>query len=327
MSAFVFDVDPEYPPPGLENAVYAIGNFDGVHLGHQAVLAQTVALAKALGAPSAILTFEPHPADYFAGRSVVFRLTSAPVKIGVFERLGLNGAVVLTFDAALASLTADEFVANVLIQRLGVRTVVVGWDFHFGKNRAGNPAFLVEAGHRCGFAVHIVPKVEEGEHGSLQVVSSSIVRRALEQGDVDAAARALGRPYAVKGIVTKGQQLGRTLGMPTANIALEPTNRLAHGIYAVWAIIDGSRLPGVASFGVRPTVDNGLPLLEVHLFDFMGDLYGKDVEVEFVRRIREERKFDSLDSLVAEMERDKLLAQEILAGISRARFVEFGQIL
>jgi riboflavin kinase / FMN adenylyltransferase len=327
VSAFVFAADPNHPPSGLENAVYAIGNFDGVHLGHQAVIARTRALAKARGAPAAILTFEPHPADYFAERSVVFRLTSPRVKSGVFEQLGLNGAVVLTFNAALASLTADDFVAKVLIRRLGVSAVVVGWDFHFGKNRSGDQALLVKAGARYGFVVEIVPKVEEEEGESLRVVSSTFIRRALEQGDVDAAARWLGRPYTVTGTVSKGQSLGRTLGVPTANLALEPTNRLAYGVYAVWVTIDGKGLAGVASFGVRPTVDNGLPLLEVHVLDFAGDLYDQEIEVEFVGRIREERKFDSLDSLVAEMERDKRRAREILAQIKRGGFGEFHQIL
>ena len=327
MSAFLFAADPLRPPPGLENAVYAIGNFDGVHVGHQAVLARTIALAKLNRVPSAILTFEPHSADYFAKRSVVFRLTSARAKFGLFDHFGLDGAVVLSFDKALASLEAGDFVADVLVQRLGVSAVVVGWDFHFGKNRAGNPAFLAEAGARYGFAVHIVPRVEDGDRERLQVVSSSRIRRALEEGDVMAAAGGLGRPYSVSGIVVEGQRLGRSLGVPTANLVLEPSNRLAHGIYAVWANIDGNRLPAVASFGVRPTVDDGPPLLEVHVLDFARDLYGKDLEVEFVQRIREERRFDTLASLAAEMQRDIQRAREILAQTSKAGFVEFGQIL
>jgi riboflavin kinase/FMN adenylyltransferase len=312
-NGFVVATDPTRPPVGLENAVYAIGNFDGLHLGHRAVIARTLSLAAERSAPSAILTFEPHPADFFAGRPVVFRLTPAKIKAQLCQSLGLSGVVFLTFNAALASRTAEEFVAEILVKTLGLGSVVVGWDFHFGKGRAGSPAFLAEAGARHGFGVEIVGKVEEGAGDSAQPVSSTAIRRALERGDVDAAARGLGRFYAVSGPVIPGQQLGRTLGVPTANIALEPTNRLSHGVYAVRARVDGKSSPAVASFGVRPTVDSGPPLLEVHLLDFNGDLYGRDMEVEFIERIREERKFDSLAALVEEMERDKQRARAILA--------------
>jgi len=309
----VVATNPARPPAGLEGAVYAIGNFDGVHLGHQAVLARALSLARDRGAPSALLTFEPHPADYFADRPVAFRLTPAAMKARLCESLGLSGIVFMTFDASLASLTAEEFVAEILVLRLGAGAVVVGWDFHFGKGRSGTPAFLAEAGPRHGLIVEIVAKVEDGAGDTGRVVSSTAIRRALERGDVEAAARGLGRFYAVSGAVIQGQRLGRTLGVPTANIALEPTSRLAHGVYAVRARFDGKTIPGVASFGVRPTVDNGPPLLEVHLLDFSGDLYGRDMEVEFVRRIREERKFDSLASLVDEMRRDIERARAILA--------------
>ncbi|MGO4872615.1 MAG: bifunctional riboflavin kinase/FAD synthetase [Roseiarcus sp.] len=310
---FALAIDPTRPPPALEKAVYAIGNFDGVHRGHGAVIARTRALATKRGAPSAVLTFEPHPADYFAGRPVVFRLTPFAIKARALQSLGLDGAVFLTFDAALAGLTAEEFVEQVLIERLGVGAVVVGWDFHFGKARSGTPDFLVRAGARYGFHVEIVEKVEAHEAGQPRVVSSSAIRRALEQGDVEAAARGLGRDYAVMGVVDSGQKLGRTLGVPTANIALETTNRLAYGVYAVRAQLAGRTYGGVASFGVRPTVDNGAPLLETHLFDFAGDIYGQEMEVEFVARIREERKFASLDELKAEMARDMERARAALA--------------
>ncbi len=312
-SGFVLATDPTLPPRGLEGAVYAIGNFDGVHLGHQAVIARTVALAADRAAPSAVLTFEPHPADFFAARPVVFRLTPAEIKANVCAGLGLSGVVVLSFNARLAAMGAEEFVAKVLVAQLGVGAIVVGWDFHFGKGRSGSTAFLVEAGSRYGFAVDIVGKVEDDAGEEASAVSSTAIRRALERGDVAAAARGLGRPYAVVGRVISGQRLGRTLGVPTANIALEPNNRLAHGIYAVRARIEGKIHPGVASFGVRPTVNNGPPLLEVHLLDFEGDLYGREMQVEFIERIREERRFDSLPSLVAEMERDKKKARALLA--------------
>ena len=223
-------------------------------------------------------------------------------------------------------MTAEEFVREVLVERLAVGSLVVGWDFHFGKGRSGTPALLKEAGARLGFSVEIVAKVEDGEGDTARVVSSTAVRRALEQGDVETAARGLGRNYAVSGRVIAGQRLGRLLGVPTANIALEPTNRLAYGVYAVRVHLGAATHAGVASFGTRPTVDNGAPLLEVHLLDFSGDLYGQEIEVEFVQRIREERKFDSLDQLVAEMAHDKERARAILGVCSNA-IVDSSQIL
>jgi riboflavin kinase / FMN adenylyltransferase len=308
-NGFVRATDPMLPPHGLTGAVYAIGNFDGLHLGHQAVIERAVTLAKKKAAPSALLTFEPHPADFFAGRPVVFRLTPPAEKASICERLGLTGLVLIRFDASLAGMSAEEFIAKILVARLAAAAVVVGWDFHFGKGRSGSSATLAEAGQRYGFGVEVVTKVEH-EGGA---VSSTAIRKALERGDLAAAAAGLGRNYSVSGQVISGQRLGRTLGVPTANIVLEPTNRLAHGIYAVVARVDGRAFPAVASFGTRPTVDDGPPLLEVHLLDFDGDLYGREVEVEFIERIRDERKFDSLAALVAEMTRDKERAREILA--------------
>jgi riboflavin kinase/FMN adenylyltransferase len=307
-NGFVLATDPMLPPHGLVGAVYAIGNFDGLHLGHQAVIARAGSLAKKKAAPSALLTFEPHPADFFAGRPVVFRLTPPREKAQICERLGLTGLVVIRFDASLAGMSAEDFIAKILVARLAAAAVVVGWDFHFGKGRSGSPATLAEAGKTYGFDVEVVTKVED-EAGA---VSSSAIRKGLERGDLAAAAKGLGRKYSVSGQVISGQRLGRALGVPTANIALEPTNRLAHGVYAVVARVDGRAFPAVASFGTRPTVDDGPPLLEVHLLDFDGDLYGREMEVEFVERIRDEVKFDSLPALVAEMNRDKERARAIL---------------
>jgi len=321
---FALAVDPTRPPPGLERAVYAIGNFDGVHLGHAAVIARTRALAAERGTPAAVLTFEPHPADYFAGRPVVFRLTPLPIKARIFQSFGLTGAAALTFDAALAGLTAEEFVDQALMTRLSVGAVVVGWDFHFGKARGGTPDFLVRAGQRRGFAVEVVPKVETPIDGRAEIVSSSTIRRALERGDVELAARGLGRNYLVAGTVVRGQKLGRELGVPTANLALEPTNRLAFGVYAVRAAVGGKSHGAVASFGVRPTVNPGAPILEVHLFDFSGDLYGQQMEVEFLARLREERKFGSLDALKAAMADDMAKARAIVAA---RKLGDSGQII
>ncbi len=312
-SGFVVATDPISSPAGLESAVYAIGNFDGLHLGHRAVIDRAIFLAKELDAPSAALTFEPHPADHFAKRPVAFRLTPPELKASLCERLGLSGIVFLTFNAELAAMSAEEFVKSVLVDRLSAQAVVVGWDFHFGKGRLGTAGFLADAGARYSFVVDVVGKIEEGTGEAAQIVSSTAIRRALERGDVAAAARGLGRLYSVSGIVIPGQRLGRTLGVPTANLTVAPTNRLAHGVYAVRAMVGGESHPGVASFGVRPTIDNGPPLLEVHLLDFDGELYGRAMTVEFVGRIREERRFESLDLLVSEMHRDKDRARAILA--------------
>jgi riboflavin kinase/FMN adenylyltransferase len=299
---FVTANDPLEAPPGLANGVYAIGNFDGAHRGHAAVIGRARRLAAELGAPAAALTFEPHPADFFAGRPVVFRLTPPPLKARALEQLGLDGMVTLTFNGALAGLTAAEFVSHVLVERLGVRAVIIGGDFHFGKNRGGSPAFLVETGRRHGFFVEVIDKVAD-ETGAAEI-SSSAIRHALSASDVKTAARLLGRPYTIEGVVIAGSQLGRTLGVPTANIVLAPTNRLAHGVYAVRAVVEGRRYDGVASFGTRPTVDDGAPLLEVFLFDFSGDLYGKTIEIAFEAYLRPELKFDSLEALKARMAED-----------------------
>jgi riboflavin kinase/FMN adenylyltransferase len=307
-NAFVVSVDPAAPPLELAHAVYAIGNFDGVHRGHQAVLARARDLARASGVPSAALTFEPHPTDYFAGRPIVFRLTPFAQKSAEIARLGLTGVVSLSFDGDLASLTAQGFVEDVLLSRLAPSALVVGADFHFGKGRAGTPQYLESAGERYGFGVEIADKVQQGG----DIISSSAIRRALERGDVERAELMLGRRYSVSGVVAGGQRLGRTLGVPTANVALEPTNRLAFGVYAVRAWLGERRLEGVASFGVRPTVDNGAPLLEAHLFDFDEDIYGRLLTVEIVAHIRPELKFDGLEALKQAMREDMDAARAIL---------------
>ena len=312
-SAFALVVDPARPEPRLAGGVFAIGNFDGVHRGHQAVLAHTKRLAREKGVPAAALTFEPHPADYFAGKSVVFRLTPFAEKVRLLQACGLDGAVVMSFDGALAGLTAEGFVEEILVRGLHIGTAVVGADFHFGKGRSGSPTFLARSGERHGFGVEILNKVETGSSGEREIVSSSVIRLALERGDVLGAADRLGRSYELSGVVIRGKQLGRELGMPTANIALPPTNRLAFGIYAVRAAVHGAWHDGVASYGVRPTVNGVEPLLETFLFDFAGDLYGRELAVKIVARIRDELKFDSLDELKSAMARDAEQARALLA--------------
>lgn len=317
-SRFVLAADPQGPIEGLPAPVVAIGNFDGVHRGHAAVIARARALAERLGRPCAVLTFEPHPADYFSKKPVVFRLSPPAIKARRLAALGLDGMIVLNFDQALADVSAEGFVADILVRRLGVRGVVVGYDFHYGRGRTGSPETLREAGRTHGFQVEIVRKVSADADGTLDAASSSAVRLALQQGDVTRAAHILGAPFGVAGEVIHGRKLGRTLGFPTANIALGPAFRLRHGIYAVRARVDGREYGGVANFGSRPTVDDGPPLLEVFVFDFSGDLYGKAMEVDFIAFLRPEEKFDGLDALVVQMRKDEARAREILAASAEA---------
>lgn len=296
--------DPLTPPAGLDGAVVAIGNFDGVHRGHAAVIARAKALAARLGKPCAVLTFEPHPADFFSKGSVVFRLTPEAAKARALATLGLDGMIVFSFDAALSGLSAEEFIAEILVRRLAVSGVVAGYDFHFGKGRSGSPQYLCEAGPRYGFAVEIVEKIVADEAGSIAAVSSTATREALERGDVKAAAQMLGHPFFALGPVIKGEQIGRTLGMPTANIKMDNSSRLRHGIYAVRAKVEGAVYDGVASYGRRPTFDNGAPLLETYLFDFYGNIYGTTIEIDFYDWIRPELRFESIEALKMQMQDD-----------------------
>ena len=297
----------------MAGAVVAIGNFDGLHRGHAGVIVRALGLAKRLGRPCALLTFEPHPADFFAGKSVIFRLTPREAKEAILDRMGLDGMIVLTFDAALARLSAEDFVVKVLVERLAIGGIVAGYDFHFGAKRAGTPDVLKQAGERHGFAVEIVDKITYDASGSLDAVSSTAIREALQAGDVRRARELLGRPFLIEGEVVGGAQRGRELGFPTANIVPDSSCRLKHGIYAVTINVEGVTYGGVASFGRRPTFDDGPALLEVYLFDFSGDLYGKMAEVAFVDFLRGEEKFDSAEALVAKMKEDAARAREMLA--------------
>ena len=299
-------------PAALRGAVVAVGNFDGVHRGHAAVIGRAQALARRLGKPCLVCTFEPHPADYFAQAPTVFRLTPEAAKGELLERLGVDGLVVLPFDARMAALPAEDFVRDILVDRLAVTAAVVGYDFHFGARRSGSPAFLSDAGRRYGFAVEVVEKITSDERGTLAAVSSTTIRAALERGDVTAAAQLLGHDYEVVGEVMHGQKLGRTLGYPTANLRLDPSCRLAHGIYAVTVRGAGIEGGGVASFGRRPTFDNGAPLLETYVFDYTGDLYGRVLDIGFVDWIRAEAKFDGVDDLIQAMKVDEAKARVAL---------------
>ena len=293
----------------LQGGVVAIGNFDGVHRGHRAVIAAATRRAEALGNPAVALTFEPHPRRLLRPQSPLFRLSNETAKLRLLAGTGLDGALVLTFDRALASLSAEDFIARILVGQLAVRGVAIGFDFHYGKDRRGSPAFLGTEGKRLGFAVDIVPPLEDEG----RPVSSSSIRAALAAGRVVEAAELIGYPWFVIGTVIAGDRRGRALGFPTANLRLDPDCGLKHGIYAVRARVGDELREGVASFGRRPTFDDGPPLLEVHLFDFSGELYGETIDVAFLGWIRAEAKFANADDLVSRMQEDARLAREALA--------------
>lgn len=306
--------DGEPTPAALRGAVLAIGNFDGVHRGHQALIGRALAEARARSAPAAVLTFEPHPRKYFAPDRPLFRLTPEPAKLAIFSKLRLDGAFVRRFDTRLAAMSAAEFVDRLLDRELGVSGVVVGHDFHFGKGRQGTPAFLEERCRRNGWACVVVPPVTfEGK-----LVSSGAVRAALEAGEIARANALLGYRWFVEGEVRHGDKRGRALGFPTANIRLDPECGLRHGIYAVRAALGpGEVYDGVASFGRRPTFDDGAPLFEAYLFDFAGDLYGRAIEIEFVAFIRAEERFASAEALVLRMNEDAREARALLHAAAR----------
>jgi riboflavin kinase / FMN adenylyltransferase len=297
------------PDDVLRGAVVAIGNFDGVHRGHRAVIGAAMERAKALRRPAAALTFEPHPRALFRPDKPLFRLTDEAAKLRLLASTGLDGAIVLTFDAALAGLTPEEFVSRVLVERFAVSGAVIGYNFHFGMSRAGSPEFLAVEGRRRGFAVEVVPRFEDNG----RPVSSGPIREALAAGRLADATEFLGFPWFVSGTVMHGDKRGRELGFPTANLRLDAGCGLRHGIYAVRVAAAGRRYDGVASFGRRPMFDTGAVLLEVFLFDFSGDLYGKSIDVAFIEWIRDEQIFGSNDDLVRQMKNDSRLAREALA--------------
>jgi riboflavin kinase/FMN adenylyltransferase len=302
-SSFTVCRDGEPVPESLKGSMAAIGNFDGVHRGHQSL----IGMAAGSGRPAAVVTFEPHPRTFFQPEKPLFRLTPEPVKLAILSRLGLAGVFLRRFDRELASLTAEAFV-DVLVRDLQVSGVVIGHDFHFGRGREGNPARMEGLCRERGIDCLVAPAVVEGT----EPVSSSAIRTALEAGRIAEANRLLGYRWFVRGEVRHGDKRGRDLGYPTANIRLPDDSRLRHGIYAVRAAVAGEVVDGVASFGRRPTFDNGAPLLEVHLFDFAGDLYGKTLDVEFIGWIRGEERFEGIEALVAQMDRDSVEAKRML---------------
>ena len=284
-----------------KRSVVTIGSFDGVHLGHQAILKQVKDRAAELGLPAVAMTFEPQPQEFFSGEKAPARLMRLRDKVEALLEFGLDHVLCLHFNTALSKLTANEFVKLVLVDGLGTEHLIVGDDFRFGCDRSGDFKMLSEMGAVFGFAVQDTETLEvEGER-----VSSTLLRQVLRQADFDRASQLLGRPFSIKGRVVYGQQLGRELGFPTANVQLNRYSAPLSGVYAVLVEIDGRTYQGAANVGVRPTVgDLVKPVLEVHLLDFTSDLYGTRIDVVFVTKIRDEEKFTTLDKLVESIQRD-----------------------
>jgi riboflavin kinase/FMN adenylyltransferase len=305
-------LDASQPMPGpLRGAVIALGNFDGFHRGHQAVVGAAIDWARAEGRPVIVATFDPHPVRFFAPDAAPFRLTTLDQRQELFAAAGADAMLVFTFDATLAATTAQDFVGELLARRLGAAAVVTGEDFTFGKGRGGNVSVLAELGGALGIRTRAIgPVSEEGE-----VVSSSRIRNALKAGDCATATHLLTRPFAIRGKVQHGDKLGRTIGFPTANLPLGTYLRPRYGIYAVTATLPGGRVVhGAANLGVRPQFDPPKELLEPHFFDFDGDLYGEEIEVQLHHFLRGEAKFDSLEALTARIEADCAQARALLEG-------------
>jgi riboflavin kinase/FMN adenylyltransferase len=307
-----FDHWQKIPVPWKGGAV-ALGNFDGVHKGHQALLARAAGNARALDAPLLVLTFEPHPRRFFVPDTGPFRLTMLPAKLRLLELYGVQAVLAQHFDTAFAALSADAFVDEVLLAGMGARHVVCGYDFTFGARRGGNVEMLRDMGARKGFGVTVLdPVMREGE-----IYSSTSIREALRAGWPSEAAELLGHAWEIEGVVEQGDQRGRTIGFPTANVALGEHLRPRFGVYAVRALIDGQESQGwrngVANLGRRPTIGTLQENFEVHVFDFAGDLYGKSLRVGLVDFIRPEMKFSGLDQLKAQIAADGQAARAILS--------------
>jgi riboflavin kinase/FMN adenylyltransferase len=298
-------------PSVARGAVLAIGNFDGVHRGHQAVLGRAVESAKAVGRRSGAVIFEPHPREFFAPDQPFFRLTPLPVKLELLAALGLDQTFVIDFSPELAGLSAEAFAVEVVARGLGAAGVVVGYDFTYGKGRTGTTAELRALGARHGFKVEIVEPVAQGD----AIFSSSRVREHLRNGDVAEAAGQLGYWWRVRGRVERGAGRGSGLGFPTINLPLAPGQDIGHGIYAVRVLHGGRRYAAAGYVGSRPTFGDGPPVLEAYLLDFAGDLYGQDVEVEFIAKLRDDASFASASDLAAQMVADCDAARAVLVAV------------
>jgi riboflavin kinase/FMN adenylyltransferase len=298
-------------PADLRGGALALGNFDGVHRGHQAVIGAAIRAARAAGMPALVATFDPHPSRHFRPDSPPFSLTTPAQKLQLFEGLGVDGAIVIPFDAALAGLSAEDFARRWLVERLGISHVVTGEDFTFGKGRSGSAETLAELGRSLGFSAEAVAPVTASD----EVVSSTRIRQALVAGDMETAARLLTRPFTIAMPVIHGDKRGRTIGVPTANQELGAYLRPRYGVYAVRVRLpDGAVANGVANLGIRPMFTPPKELLETWILDWSGDLYGQTIEVELVRWLRGELKLDGLDALKAQIAKDEEAARAVLAG-------------
>ena len=297
-------------PEALRGAVIALGNFDGFHRGHQAVVAHARAIAQAEARPLIVATFSPHPSRIFRPDTPFFRLTTLDQRERLFATAGADAILVFTFDRAMAAVSADDFITDWLVARFGAAVVVTGQDFTFGSGRSGDIALLRTRGVQLGLRAEAVGAVSDAEGP----ISSSRIRDALQNGDCETATRLMTRPFAIEGVVEHGDKLGRSIGYPTANIPFDRYLRPRFGIYAVRGHMpDGRVVGGAANLGIRPTFDPPKELFEPHFFDFSGDLYGATIEVDLIHYIRPEAKFDSLDALVAQIEADCTEAKRILA--------------
>jgi riboflavin kinase/FMN adenylyltransferase len=297
-------------PERLRGGIVALGNFDGFHVGHQAVVGRAVERARAEGRPTLVATFDPHPLRFFRPDAPPFRLTSMDQRARLFAGAGVDGMFAFRFDSGFAAVTAPEFVTDWLVRRIGAAGVATGQDFTFGKDRGGDVALLRELGEANGLSVDTIAPVSDSEG----TISSTRIREALRAGDCATAARLLTRPFAIEGLVEHGDKRGRTLGFPTANIALANYLRPRFGIYAVRGVLDdGRRLDGCASLGVRPTFEPARELLEPFFFDFDGELYGRRIEVELIAFLRPEARFEDLEALKAQMAADVEQAKARLA--------------
>lgn len=305
--------DFQFVSPEDQGASVAIGNFDGVHLGHQAVIA--LARAAVPEAPLGVLTFEPHPREFFAPDAPPFRLMSREARASRLEKLGVEMLYEVNFNRALAALTPEDFARRVIVEGFGLRHVIVGADFCFGKGRVGAAADLQRYGQQMGFGVTIAPLVAQ----DAQTISSTAIREALSQGETRKAAAMLGHWHRIEGPVIGGEQRGRELGYPTANMSIEGLHPPAFGVYAVLVdVLTGphkGKYHGVASLGVRPMFGENRPNLETFIFDFKGDLYGTPLSVALVEHLRPEAKFDGLDALITQMDADSARARAILAAL------------
>ena len=300
----------EAVPEALRGGALALGNFDGVHLGHREVLRLTCLEAKKIGGPSGVVFFDPHPRRFFQPGTPYFRLTPQPMKLKLLEELGLDVAFILSFDQAMAATTAEAFMTDILKQRLGAACVVAGWNFRFGNGRKGSAGLLEARGPDIGYTVRILqPSVDV--HG--EPVSATRIRALLGAGRPGDAAALLGYRWRVTGPVLRGEKRGRTLGFPTANMALEEGVDVANGSYAVRVFVDGRAYDGAAYLGTRPVFGGEREILETHLFDFDGDLYGQDLTVELVEYMRGDMDFSGVDALIEAIAQDCRQARAVLA--------------